>query len=88
MYAGEQVVEFLEVHGMPQGVNGVRCEHVEEFITDLLRRLKPATASIRYRALQQFWKWCVEEGEVERSPMARMVPPKVPEDPPTLGVVA
>lgn len=33
----------------------------------------------RYRALQQFFRWYVEEDEVEVSPMARMSPPAVPE---------
>ena len=80
--AVSQLEEFLRAKGMPESVDGVRREHVEAFIVDLLTRVKPATAAIRYRSLQQFWRWCTEEGEVERSPMERMVPPKVPEDPP------
>jgi site-specific recombinase XerC len=28
-----------------------------------------------------FWRWCVEEGEVKASPMARMRPPAIPETP-------
>ena len=82
--AVSQLEEFLRAKGMPESVDGVRREHVEAFIADLLTRVKPATAAIRYRSLQQFWRWCTEEGEVERSPMERMVPPRVPEDPPAV----
>jgi len=73
---------FLRDKGMPTGVANIRREHVEAFIADLLQRLKPATASNRYRALQVFFKWLVEEGEIRASPMANMKPPHVPEEPP------
>ena len=74
--------DHLEGRGMPQEAAKIRREHVEDFIAEILRRWKPATASNRFRGLQQFFRWCEEEGEVETSPMARMTPPKVPEDPP------
>lgn len=73
---------FLEAHGMPQAVANVRREHVEAFIEDQLARLKPASAANRYRSLQQFFRWLVEEGEVRESPMTRMKPPTIPETPP------
>jgi site-specific recombinase XerD len=57
---------------------------VESFIADQLARWKPATASNRYRSLQQFFRWLVEEGEITRSPMERMHPPHVPEMPPSV----
>lgn len=37
------------------------------------------TAAVRYRSLQQWFRWLAEEGELEPSPMAGMRPPKVPE---------
>jgi integrase/recombinase XerC len=55
--------------------------HAEEFLTGLLERRSAATASVRFRALQQWFKWMVEEGEVDASPLARMRPPVVPESP-------
>lgn len=70
---------FLAAQGMPQQVASIRREHVESFINDVLAQWKPATASNRYRGLQQFFKWCSEEGEIKDSPMARMKPPKIPE---------
>lgn len=64
---------------MPLTLSSVKREHVEAFIVDQLRRHKPATASVRYRGLQGFFKWAEEEGEVAQSPMTRMKPPKVTE---------
>jgi site-specific recombinase XerD len=76
-----QLSAFLHDRGMPTDVGAIHREHVEMFITDLLERSKPATASNRFRALQRFFKFLVEEGEIRESPMARMRPPIVPEQP-------
>src|SRR5262245_59106919 len=74
--------EFLAAAGLPTDVARLRREHVEAFVAALLARWKPATASNRYRALQVFFRWLVDEGEIEASPMAAMRPPAVPEAPP------
>jgi site-specific recombinase XerD len=74
--------EFLATQGMPGDVADLTREHIEEFIADILSRAKPATASNRYRALQQFFKWAVDEGEISASPMTKMKPPHIPEEPP------
>jgi site-specific recombinase XerD len=73
---------FLAEHGMPRDVAAIHREHVEAFVEDQLRRLKPASAANRYRSLQQYFKWLSDEGEVRESPMARMKPPTIPETPP------
>ncbi|MEW6058753.1 MAG: phage integrase N-terminal SAM-like domain-containing protein [Actinomycetota bacterium] len=73
--------EHLRRNGMPTAVASITREHIETFITDQLGRHKPSTACVRHRSLQAFWKCCVEEGEVRESPMAKMMPPKVPEEP-------
>jgi site-specific recombinase XerD len=75
------LAEFLVDRGMPTNVGGIRREHVEAFITDLLDRRAPATAHNRYRGVQAFMTWLVEEGELKTSPMARMKPPRLPEAP-------
>lgn len=80
--SARQLAEFLAKQGMPQDVGNVRREHVESFIAYLLERWKPATANNRFRGLQSFFKWLEEEGEVKESPMAKMKPPRVPENPP------
>jgi hypothetical protein len=69
---------------MPTLVASIRREHVESFIEDLDRRFKPATVGVRFRSLQQLMRWMLEEGEITADPMARMRPPKVPEDPPAV----
>ena len=76
--------EFLAEHGMPLTLAHIRREHVETFMTGLLERYRPATASNRYRTLNLFFAWCAAEGEIRRSPMERMQPPMVPVEPPAV----
>jgi integrase len=67
---------------MPREVSAIRREHVEAYIEDILTRWTPATALNRYQGLRQFFRFLVEDGEISKSPMARMTPHKVPEAPP------
>lgn len=76
-----QFAAFLAAHELPDDLAVLRREHVEAFIADLLERTKPANAANRYRSLQQFFKWAVEEEEIGESPMAKMRPPRIPEQP-------
>ncbi len=83
--AVEQLAAFLAEAGMPTTVAAVHREHVESFLIDLRERgHRPATVSQRFRSLQQFFKWLADEGEIRESPMARMKPPHVPEEPPPI----
>ncbi len=82
--AVQQLGEFLTAQGMPTDVTAITREHVQAFITDVLSSHKPATANQRYRSLQQFFKWLLEEGEITASPMRNMKPPRVPEEPPAV----
>jgi len=77
-----QLAAFLAEKGMPTTLDGIRREHIEAFIEDLLARFKPATAANRYGGLRAYFKWAVDEGEIRESPMAHMVSPNVPEQPP------
>jgi site-specific recombinase XerD len=62
-----------------------RREDVEAWIGALLARWKPATAHNRYRGLHAFYRWLEEEEDLP-SPMAKMKPPAVPDQPiPVLG---
>ena len=79
--SARQLAAYLAAAGMPTAVAHIRREHVEAFITHLLERFKPSTANNRFRGLQQFFKWLVEEGEIPSSPMERMRPPRVSEQP-------
>jgi site-specific recombinase XerD len=79
--SARQFAAYLVSQGMPTDLDAIRREHVEAFITDLLEKFKPATAHNRYRGVQAFFRWAVDEGLVKVSPMARMHPPKLPEEP-------
>ena len=54
---------------------------VQSYLGDVAASWRPPTVSMRYRALQQLFKWLVEEEEIERFPMERMQRPQVPEQP-------
>lgn len=54
---------------------------VRSFMVWLADNRSPATCSVRYRSLQQFYKWALMEELVDTSPMARMRSPRVPEKP-------
>jgi site-specific recombinase XerD len=79
-----QLSKFLTTNQMPTDPGLITREHLEAFISDLLVHWKPATASNRYRALQRYFRWLVDEGEIKESPMSKMKPPKVPEQPPEI----
>jgi site-specific recombinase XerD len=54
---------------------------VRAYLADLGDRYAPATVAVRFRSLQQWFKFLVNEGELEADPMARMKPPAVPDQP-------
>jgi site-specific recombinase XerD len=76
--SADQLVAHLAAAGVTT-VEAVTREHVSDFITHLLAVRSPATASVRFRALQQFFAWLVDEEEIPKSPMAKLRPPKLPE---------
>lgn len=80
--AVERLSGFLACQGMPNRLTGIGREHVEAFLVDLAQAGKaPATLSVYYRSLQPFFAWAISEGEITASPLARMRPPAVPEQP-------
>ena len=71
---------YLVQAGMPRAVDSIKREHVESWLADIgARGLSPATQAKSYRSAQQLFRWLIDEGEIERSPMERMKPPKVPD---------
>ncbi|MCX6021143.1 MAG: tyrosine-type recombinase/integrase [Chloroflexi bacterium] len=77
-----QFGSYLSEKGMPTTPADLARARVEGFITHLLETSKPATANNRYRALQSYFKWLLDEDEITVSPMVKMKPPKVPEQAP------
>ncbi len=78
---GRNLIAWLTEVGMPTTASGVRREHLEAFLAALGDRVSAATVAKHYRSLQQLFRWLVEDGEIAESPMARMRPPAVPEQP-------
>jgi site-specific recombinase XerD len=72
---------FLVGQGMPTAVTSITRDYVEAFLADLFARVKPATVAKHYRSLQQLFRFLVDDGEITSSPMERMSPPSVPEQP-------
>lgn len=77
--SAEQLGEWLAERDV--AVAEIRPGDIEGFIAHLLDTRSAATASVRFRALQQFFGWLEAEGELDPSPMARLRPPMVPEAP-------
>ena len=74
-------VTFLQDQGMPTSPTAVTREHIETYIADQLDRFTPSTADTRYRCLQQYFRWLDDEGEIPSSPMAKMSPPQLTDQP-------
>ncbi|WP_407553122.1 tyrosine-type recombinase/integrase [Streptomyces sp. Pv4-95] len=62
-----------------EGPTGLHREHVEAYINHMLKTTSPATAHQYFRSLKTFFNWCVDEEEIDRSPMRTMKPPQLPE---------
>jgi site-specific recombinase XerD len=78
---GTNLLTWLAEQGMPTTASGIAREHLEAFLAALVDRVAPATVAKHYRSLQQLFRWLVEDGEITHSPMERMRPPAVPEQP-------
>lgn len=59
----------------------MRREHIEAWLADMSARVAPATQAKSYRSAQQLFRWLADDGEIPDSPMRRMRPPQVPEQP-------
>jgi integrase/recombinase XerC len=79
--AVRQLADLLAARGDLRAPTEVQQRDVEKFMAHLADTRSAGTASVTYRALQQWFGWLVREGEIEVSPMARMRAPKVPEVP-------
>lgn len=82
--AVKQLRAYLVATGMPLSVASLTREHVESFVTDQLDRWKPSTAANRFRGIQRFFVWLLDEDEIPKNPMERMRLPVVPLQPPAV----
>src|SRR5260221_2605513 len=81
------LTDFLSERRLPLDVTRIRQEHLELFVIDQLERLTPGTAAARYGWLHTFFHWCVDVGELENDPMARMHKPAIPDAPPPIPAI-
>lgn len=79
--AVEQFAIFLEAHGFPSRLADIERQHVAEHLAWLVDNRAAATAAQRYASLGQFFRWAVEEGELDASPMDGLKKPRVPDKP-------
>jgi site-specific recombinase XerD len=79
--------DYLDRIGHAGTPAAIRREHVEAYLADLGDRTSPGNVAKHHRSLQQLFRWLVDDGEIPESPMARMRPPAVLEQPvPVLSV--
>lgn len=62
-------------------VEEVTRDDIRTHLAGLAETRAPNTVGIRYRSLQQWFRWLAEEDEIPANPMAGVKPPKVPEQP-------
>lgn len=79
-YALKQLAEYLGPDAPPPPK--VTRQQIQGFMARLNAERSPKTAQTRYRALSSFFNWLIDEGEIDRSPLARVPPPRVVEKPP------
>lgn len=74
-----EALSRLREHSGAASIADLDRDTVRAFLADQADRYKPATVSARFRALQQFFAWCVAEGELAANPMHGMRQPRVPD---------
>jgi site-specific recombinase XerD len=75
--AAQQLDAFLRTRGID--LAAADRDDIEAYLAGLLARWKAATAANGYRALRVFYAWLEDEGETPSDPMAKMKPPRIPD---------
>ena len=74
-----ELLQYLLKMGLRIGPAEVTAEHLRMFFSSLMDHCAPATINQRYRSLNRFFGWIVEEGERTDNPLTRIPVPKVPQ---------
>jgi site-specific recombinase XerD len=84
----EGYMETLELFDRWLGTEGrsrrpadIVADDVRAWLLGMRDRLRPSTIQTRYKGLRVYFAWLVAEGDLDRSPMANVKPPTVPEEP-------
>ena len=81
LLATRQLIEHLGGQGRSVGADDITADDIRSFLGHVLATRASATARQRYASLKQLFKWLEEEGEIEVSPMTKVRPPRVQEQP-------
>ena len=76
-----QAARLLSDHAGDRDLLELARGDIEDFIAEQLSRLRPTSAAVRFRSLQQLYRWAVDEDLIEASPMTGLKPPAIPEEP-------
>jgi site-specific recombinase XerD len=76
--------DFLKENDRELEAVDVAKDDIREFIAEQTVKNSPATALVRFKSLQQFFRHCVEEEELEMSPMTGMRAPAFERQPPPI----
>lgn len=81
LLAANQLEQWLTEHEKPTTVDAITADEIRGYLAHVLDTRASATAKQRYASLKQFFKWAIEEDELDTDPMDRVRPPKVVEAP-------
>lgn len=68
-----------EGRAAPTDLDEIHREHVQAYIAATIERTSASNANQHFRSLKTFFNWCVDEEELDRSPMRTMKAPKAAE---------
>jgi site-specific recombinase XerD len=76
-----EAVRLLSEHAQGRDLTSLRRSDIETFIAAQLDHHRPTTAAVRFRSIQQFYRWALDEELVQASPMTGLRPPAIPDEP-------
>jgi len=78
-YSVAAFCRFAAAQGWTDRAAGITRPQVTLWLAHLQQTTRGSTPATKYRGVLRFWGWLEAEGEIERSPMAGMKPPAIPE---------
>ncbi|HEY2203794.1 MAG TPA: tyrosine-type recombinase/integrase [Pseudonocardia sp.] len=76
-----EAAQLLATYARDADLLTLRPGDIEDFLSDQLQRHRPTTAAVRFRSLQQLYRWAVAEELIENSPLAGLSAPSIPDEP-------
>ena len=75
-----QSARLLSEHADDRDLLTLTRGDIQDFIALQLEQHRPTTAAVRFRSLQQLYRWAVDEELITTSPMSGLKPPAIPEE--------